>query len=80
MPVSPTHQDAKALRWPLHRYQRPLLRDGWFRVAALLYVAFAVTSLWQREWFGVLSGLLIVYFMGGLRNLVSAFRSGYRDE
>jgi hypothetical protein len=78
--MPPTHQGAEALRWPLHRYQRPLLRDRWFLIAALLYVAFAVTSICQREWFGLLTGLLIVYFMGGLRNLVSAFRSGYHDE
>ena len=80
MPAALNTQDGTALRWPLHRYKRPLLRDRWFLAAVLAYIILSGLSLWQREWFGVVRLLVIFYFMGGLRNLMSAFGAGYRDD
>lgn len=68
----------RVLPWPLRRFRSPLGHDRWFVAACLLYIAIAIASVVAGRWFGIATGLVIFYWLGGIRHIVQRFRDGYR--
>jgi hypothetical protein len=67
-------------RWfRMDRFSRPLVRDPWFVISVALAVASACWTIASGDWPAAFLALLIVYWAGFVKSVVTSFLSGYRD-